>query len=84
MGGFLKITGFPFVVSPGNQNATSWAYVKKMSLTSNHHLEGWIYGTNINYLTMSEHNGDTPSQLSASHANDDTSLTGSFFFTTTD
>jgi len=82
--GFTRIKGFPFTVSPTNAGAASFAYTKQISLSADHILEGWVYTTNVIYLYESDHSNDDPSQIGAGGMNNTTSLSFSFFFTTTD
>ena len=82
--GFLRIKGFPFTVTPTNAGAASFAYSKNVYLTADHVLEGWVYTTNVIYLYETDFNNEAPSQIGSGSCNDTTSLSFSFFFTTTD
>jgi len=82
--GFLKITGFPFTMSPAHQNACTFGNTRQWYLTADHHLQGTVYGTNIVYLYECSQQADVPSQLDTNALVDSTIVLGSFFFTTTD
>jgi len=82
--GFLKITGFPFTMSPSHQNACTFGNTSQWYLTADHHLQGTVYGTNIVYLYECSQQADVPSQLDTNALVDSTIVLGSFFFTTTD